>query len=461
MFGRQRRAERRAQAEADRLFPIVDEPDRQTGRRPNHQREITAGWAARIRAQLGVGLVREASTQDAAAAGGVPEHWAISADDVERIAAQSADARARAIDRLGEQYPEPDPDPGLPAGAIDAISEPPPATDWIALLDGVLPGTRDRYLASQPGSPEHKAAYVDMHREAGGEGFAHSDPDRSYLMDHGYETASDRFWMLDPEPATEAEAYDAWVEALYVQGVAEDRQWLAEGGETAQQLAGENLDDAIDKAARVFPEPCWDAPMPEIYPGELEAPGPEPGDDAMRLAPGAAAESLGAELQEHAERAEALRRAEARALAREHIAQSEHDSGVAEDAREQAQDARSARLAAEAEAYDTAAALQAAVLEDETPADEQPEASADRDAADHLHGSPERAEADPETAHLGAGPGEPQDGEQPPVQPATPFSAYRQEMCPEMLEGLRDAARHLRWHPSADPRPEPAPEIGW
>jgi hypothetical protein len=66
--------------------------------------------------------------------------------------------------------------------------------------------------------------------------------------------------------------------------------------------------------------------------------------------------------------------------------------------------------------------------------------AAGRDAADHLYGSPESAEADPETAHFGTGPGEPQDAGRPLVQPsASTFSGYRHEMYPEKLQGLRQA----------------------
>jgi hypothetical protein len=77
--------------------------------------------------------------------------------------------------------------------------------DWIMEPDGVSPATRDRYLTSEPGSPEHRAAYVDMHRELKGNGFPGPDADRSYAADHGYESPEpgpgyETDWSWTPEP---------------------------------------------------------------------------------------------------------------------------------------------------------------------------------------------------------------------------------------------------------------------
>jgi hypothetical protein len=64
--------------------------------------------------------------------------------------------------------------------------------DWIPQPDGVPSAAWDRYLTSQPGSDEHKAAYAAMHREADGRGFPGPDPAQSYLADHGYAARPDR-----------------------------------------------------------------------------------------------------------------------------------------------------------------------------------------------------------------------------------------------------------------------------
>ena len=152
------------------------------------------------------------------------------------------------------------------------------------------------------------------------------------------------------------------------------------------------------------------------------------------------AERLGEDLEEHADRAAHLQQAESRANAQEHLARAGHDPDAAEAARGQAQAARQARLNAEAEAYDTAAALQETAL-GEMPAEPSP-ADADRDAPDHLYGSPECAEADPETAHFGTGPGEPQDA----GQPAASFATHGHQMYPQMLAGLREGHAEIAQH---------------
>jgi hypothetical protein len=83
--------------------------------------------------------------------------------------------------------------------------------DWIPAPDDVSPSAWDRYLTSQPGSKEHKAAYADMHREANGRGFPGPDPEQSYLRDHGYRTGPDRLRTpeADEDGAEPDDAYPA------------------------------------------------------------------------------------------------------------------------------------------------------------------------------------------------------------------------------------------------------------
>jgi hypothetical protein len=120
---RRRREARERQAsadEADRLWAIADELDRQQGHEPGYQHQLAAERAARIQAWLDEDLVRDARGQAAAAAAGEPlEHWAISADDVAPTAQEptpgprghglelEGDELDAEIDRLAAQYPEP------------------------------------------------------------------------------------------------------------------------------------------------------------------------------------------------------------------------------------------------------------------------------------------------------------------------------------------------------------------
>jgi hypothetical protein len=60
------------------------------------------------------------------------------------------------------------------------------APDWIPRPDAVSDEAWGRYAAARPGSPGHRAAYSDMHREAGGRDFPGPDPGRSYGLDHGF-----------------------------------------------------------------------------------------------------------------------------------------------------------------------------------------------------------------------------------------------------------------------------------
>ena len=78
----------------------------------------------------------------------------------------------------------------------------------------------------------------------------------------------------------------------------------------------------------------------------------------------------------------------------------------------------------------------------EAPGPHREVAGYEAGAPDHLYGAPECEEADPETAHFGRGPGEPQDaGQQPAARhQAGPYGTYGHQMnVPMMLAGLREA----------------------
>jgi predicted GIY-YIG superfamily endonuclease len=119
MFGRQTRAERRREAEADRLFALADELAKQAGERPDYQREITAERAARVMRQelatpYGMGYTEDRDMSwdeyirgefggelDGAKAGRGP-----------RLSGGPLDAE---IDRLAVIYPEYGPDELVPS----------------------------------------------------------------------------------------------------------------------------------------------------------------------------------------------------------------------------------------------------------------------------------------------------------------------------------------------------------
>ncbi len=146
MFGRRARAERRQQAEADRLFALADELAKQAGERPDYRREITAGRAARIRGELGKDLAQDARAQTAEP--------------------QLEGARLGVeIERLAEAFPEPEGVPG------------------------------PDYRRSPAGSDEHRAAYAEGFTANGGAGYAApGDVDLSYEIDNTYELAAERYY---------------------------------------------------------------------------------------------------------------------------------------------------------------------------------------------------------------------------------------------------------------------------
>jgi predicted GIY-YIG superfamily endonuclease len=303
---------------------------------PNYRRDIAAERAGRVRGRIGADLARDA---DAQAYG--PEV---------RLQGADLDAATGSEPLFG---PRPD---GTYAGAIGGdIAADPSLAAW------------DRYVTSQPGSEEHKAAYVDMHREAGGEGFGDPDPDQSYLADHGYETDADRFRMPNPEPSAGAGERPGADLGAEIEAPGE-----APGIDAARWTPG--LVDAAAAADADVPPgmEAWRG-MPA---GEIE----EELSARLRLqanaTPAPMAESFGRDLEEHAAAAAGLRRLETGALARAHIAQEAHDSASATAARQMAARMRQHRLDAEADAYDAAAAQQTTAL-NETPAVELTQAEED------------------------------------------------------------------------------------
>ena len=163
MFGRQRRVaareqaerEARAQAEADALFAEADRLDDLAGQPHSFRQQITAERAARIRAQLGDDLARDALAQASPA---TAEARGPGLEGAERDAE---------IDRLAEIFPEPAPQ-AQGAAAPD-------------------------YYRSAPGSAERQEACRQMFADADGTGFAHPDRGLSYEIDNADELARERY----------------------------------------------------------------------------------------------------------------------------------------------------------------------------------------------------------------------------------------------------------------------------
>jgi len=154
MFQRQRRAAARREAagqvEADRLFALADELDKQSGERPDYRRQITTQRAARIRRELGKDVASEAAAQAA------------------EPTLHGADLDAE-IDRLAGQFPEPEPlpltqapgaEPGVdavrwtPHGAGDS-PEPGPEAATTAGTGTTHRHAQQHYTGWVPGAPDH------------------------------------------------------------------------------------------------------------------------------------------------------------------------------------------------------------------------------------------------------------------------------------------------------------------
>jgi hypothetical protein len=429
-----REAHRRSASarEADRLWAIADQLDKQMGRRPGYQHELTAERAARIRARLGEDLVQDARLEAMPRAEGEPlEHWAITLDDVAQAGRepvlQGAERDAE-IDRLADAFPEPDDLDAQIKADLDADGiEPELTPEAEARTQAFLDHAADLYVAAPGAEPA------------------------------GQSTAGEAEQLAAAQPDLSAEEIQAFQQA-------ERERWAQ---------ADRDTEYAARQAAQYYGPEIAD--LLGIEPGDaVQAPGPEPGDDAATWSPALEAEAaelapedrLTRDLEDLAARAELFRGQERAALARERLAEQD---AIAEGARQTAERMREARREADANAHATAAALQdlggrdAASEPQPEPMDRlspeagrspepatlattQPAGAAHTDpvladrgwqadrpgvyvrnpqaaapgtrrelagyeagSPDHQYGAPECAEADPEGAHFGRGPGEPMD----------------------------------------------------
>ena len=352
----QHEADERQQAEADRVFALADELERQAGERPDYRRVITRERAERIMRQLGEPLPPDIEVAGPQIAGLHPDpdvarrpgpEFRDSAgimdpdrtaqalgrrrEDVQAVVREQAareahlnewarrEAARRAapggpelagaeldaeVDRLAEMFPDPAPEKQGAAAAPD-------------------------YYRSAPGSAEHRAAYRDMFAAAGGTGFADPDADLSYEIDNADELAAERYY--------------------------ED---LAE---RHHRELGEHEGEATDERQRV--DANWRERDELTEP--VQAPGDEPGPDAGRWTPGQDRDETkvaGELLSEQAAHAEDAWRRERTATADEHLARLAHDEQALGRARQDAAMARAARESATHSAYLAAADMQRSAL---------------------------------------------------------------------------------------------------
>jgi predicted GIY-YIG superfamily endonuclease len=337
MFGSKARAERRSQAEADRLFALAEELEKQALPRPNYAREITAERAARMRERLGEDLVQDAQAQTSGPG------------------LQGAELDAE-IERLARQYPE----PTMTFGEEVRLTQGPEA--WEAL--------KQQYQR-ETGAP---------------------DPDRDVTAGASRASADRGGPGLGPE-----------VERM------DERPAEAPGADDSEPVFGPRPDgtyaSAIDSdiAARAGEAEQLAAPQPDLSAEEIQA-------------------------FEQAER--------------ERWAQVDRDTEYM------------ARRAAQYYGPEIADLLGIepgdAVQAPDSPGPHRDVAGYEAGAPDHFYGSPECAEADPETAHFGNGPGDPEDhgsSPQPGHRQAGPsYGGFACENFAETREGVRqaDAADALR-----------------
>jgi predicted GIY-YIG superfamily endonuclease len=393
MFGSKARAERRAEAEADRLFALAEELEKQAPPRPNYAREITAERAARMRERLGGDLVQDARAQ-ATEEARTPEPEFQGAE------------RDAEIDRLAAEYPE----PAMTFGEEVRLEQGPEA--WEAL--------KQQYQ-QETGAPDPDRDVARWTPELDAPEWEPGEPVFGPRADGTYAGAIDDE-ILAQQLAAAQEAGRMWAEPHLP-------QWHAE--EAAEM-------DAAGWYAQVDPEPDGATPAETTGEYDRDAATWSPALEAEGLAaepPGAAEESLQRDMEEAAADAEMLRRQERAALAREHIAQEARaryevallpelsalaagQGELAAAAGHTAAEARELRREAEADAYASATALQDIAGWD-AASEPQPEPmermSPEAGTPDHQYAAPECAEADPEGAHFGRGPGEPMDAGRWPV----------------------------------------------
>ena len=220
MFGRHARAaareqaqqEARQRAEADGLFAEADRLDELTGERPGYLHQITAERAARIMAQLGEPLTRDAREPRPALAGA------------------ELDAE---IDRLAELYPEPEP-PGPEPG--------PDAARWSPLPDepASQPDRHARHYAGitrdLPGWMGEHGRGADADRDApdqlyGSPECTEADPETAHFAWSGAEPEdAGRFPLHRVLDADEVSPVRAPVAATLPDGTPHADPYLAERG---------------------------------------------------------------------------------------------------------------------------------------------------------------------------------------------------------------------------------------
>jgi predicted GIY-YIG superfamily endonuclease len=477
-------AEWRAAREADRLFALADELEKQAPPRPNYAREITAERAARMRERLGEDLVQDARAQAAAEAG---------AHEPELQGAE----RDAEIDRLADAFPEPGIG-GTTGIALSALSDLLPD---LVPADGPAPQS-GREPAEPLFGPRPGGTYADA-------------IDAEVLVEQlAAAQEADRMWSEPHLPQSHAEEVTELDAAGWYAHVDPNEGDLSAEETQAFEQAERERWAQVDRDAEYMARQAAQYYGPEIAdllgiePGDAvqapDSPGWERGEDAAAWSPAlelevgagevapTAEDRLVRDLDALADEAELSRRQERRALAREHIALEAQaqcraalvpelkalagpQGAVAAAARQTAAQMREARREAEADAYGVAADLQdtagwAAANEPEREPMERmpPEAgsspalapvaaaqsagTAHADPAlaergwqadshgvyvgnpdaeapgahcglagyqagipDHNYGSPVCAEADPEGAHFGRGPGEPMDAGRWPV----------------------------------------------
>jgi hypothetical protein len=432
--GREAHQRRAANREADRLSAIADQLERQTGGRPNYKRELLAERAERIRVLLGEDLTADARAHATPEQVAAWEEWA-------RQEAERSSARAEA--QRGEEVSRPGGGPELQGAERDAeidrlaaqFGE--PESLFGPRPDGTYAGVIDGDAAARAGagprpdlSPDEMQAFEQAERAR----WAQADRDTEYMARqaaryYGPQMAD----LLGIEPVDAVQAPDDPA-AVWERG--EDAAtWNpllgadCEPSATAQdRLLGELDEHAAwaDAARRQEARDLGRHHMAQEAPHRAAINpeyGPYAESDILR---GAGQRRAAAEMRENRRRAEANAYRTAAAL----------QDVVARDAAGEAEPEPMERMSPEAanspEVTPVAATQQPGTAHADPALGERgwqaddhgvyvrnsdAEASGphrelagyEAGSPDHQYGSPQCAEADPEGAHFGQLPGEPQD----------------------------------------------------